>query len=66
MAEFFDKLRKDREQVESRSLCNDVTNENAKDALRIQLSLYYAGLPNGENIAKAIVDSCLRSAAVVT
>ncbi len=58
MTEFFDKLRKDRQQVESRKLCEEVHNPDAKDALRIQLSLFYAGLENHDTVAHDIVSVC--------
>ena len=58
MTEFFDKLRKDRQQAESRNLCNEVTGEAAKDALRIQLSLYYAGVEEHAKVAQSIVQTC--------
>ena len=59
MSEFFDKLRKDRQQVESRNLCDNVNNPDAKDALRIQLSLYYAGVDNYASLARQIFEGCL-------
>lgn len=55
MGEFFDKLRRDRMQVESRTLCESLQNPNAKDALRIQLSLYYAGIEKSDQIAQNII-----------
>ena len=58
MAEFFDKLRKDRQQVESRKLCDSVNNPDARDALRIQLSLYYAGVENYDKLAEKIFEEC--------
>lgn len=60
MGEFFDKLRRDRAQVESRALCDAVVSADAKDALRVHLALYYAGVEAHESVAKAISDTCLR------
>jgi hypothetical protein len=59
MAEFFDKLRSDRLHMESRRLVDTVSNEQAKDALRLHLSLHYAGLSNANGVAKGITESCL-------
>jgi len=59
MGEFFDKLRKDRQQVESRTLCDSISDKKAQDALRVQLSLYYAGIPDYQILSKNIVERCL-------
>lgn len=59
MAEFFDKLRRDREQLESRTLCEQVEHNLARDALRIQLSLYYAGVDNNTEVAKTLMQGTL-------
>jgi hypothetical protein len=59
MGEFFDKLRKDRAQVESRNLCEAIQSEQAKDALRVHLALYYAGVEQHENLAKNITEATL-------
>ena len=63
MGEFFDKLRKDRAQVESRALCEAVTTPEAKDALRVHLALFYAGVETHESVAKSIAEASLRRAA---
>ncbi|MBB3190919.1 TRADD-N-associated membrane domain-containing protein [Halomonas cerina] len=59
MAEFFDKLRSDRLHMESRRLVDNVSSETAKDALRLHLSLHYAGVSNAEGVAKGITETCL-------
>ena len=59
MAEFFDKLRNDRLHMESRRLVDTVSSEAAKDALRLHLSLHYAGVSNSEGIANGITQTCL-------
>ena len=59
MGDFFDKLRRDRQQVESRKLCEIVGDVRARDALRIQLALHYAELPKSDEIARSIIVSCL-------
>lgn len=59
MGEFFDKLRRDRQQVESRKLCETIDNLQAKDALRIQLSLHYAEIDKADEISKSIIELCL-------
>lgn len=64
MGEFFDKLRRDRQQVESRKLCEIISDAKAKDALRIQLALHYAELPNSDEVAKSIFQACFPSADV--
>lgn len=64
MGDFFDKLRRDRQQVESRKLCEIISDAKAKDALRIQLALHYAELPNSDEVAKSIFQACFPSAEV--
>jgi len=59
MGEFFDKLRKDRSQAESRALCDAITIPEAKDALRVHLSLFYAGVESHEAVAKSIAETTL-------
>lgn len=59
MGEFFDKLRKDRQQSESRALCDSISDTKAQDALRVQLSLYYAGVEDYQTLSKNIVERCL-------
>ena len=59
MGEFFDKLRNDRLHMESRKLCDTVQNAAAQDALRVHLSLHYAGTANAESIARHITETCL-------
>lgn len=59
MGEFFDKLRKDRQQSESRTLCDSIEDRKAQDALKVQLSLYYAGVEDYKELSKNIVERCL-------
>jgi hypothetical protein len=59
MGDFFDKLRRDRQQVESRRLCESVTSTSARDALRVQLSLHYAEVANRDQITGVIINACL-------
>ncbi len=59
MGEFFDKLRRDRNHLESRQLCKNIEDKLARDALRIQLSLHYAEVPNAYDVSKSIIDSSL-------
>jgi len=59
MAEFFDKLRNDRAQVESRNLCEAIESTSARDALRVHLALYYAGVEEHDGIAKNITGTTL-------
>ncbi|MFQ1872996.1 TRADD-N-associated membrane domain-containing protein [Aeromonas veronii] len=59
MGEFFDKLRKDRLHMESKIITEKINSEQAKDALRLHLSLHYAEVQNAEAIAKHITENCL-------
>lgn len=59
MGEFFDKLRNDRLHMESRKLCDTVEDVAAQDALRVHLSLHYAGTASAEAIARHITENCL-------
>lgn len=59
MGEFFDKLRTDRMQVESRALCDSIDDKKAQDALKVQLALYYAGVSDYKDLSKNIVERCL-------
>lgn len=54
MMQFFEKLRIDRVHTESRRTVETVKSEEAKDALKIYLSLHYAGVPAAEIIARDI------------
>lgn len=61
MGEFFDKLRKDRAHVESRAICEAIESSQAKDALRVHLALYYAGVEQHGDIADGIAKSTLQA-----
>jgi len=56
MGEFFDKLRRDRQQLEARKTCEIISDPSAKDAVRIQLSLHFAEVPDGKEIAATIIE----------
>jgi hypothetical protein len=58
MGEFFDKLRKDRQQAESRAMCESIQDAKIRDVLRVQLALYYAGIDDHKSISAAIIASC--------
>jgi len=64
MAEFFDKLRIDRERLESRRMVEMVSDPVAKDAARLQLALHLAGVPEGKVIADSIIESALNRQAI--
>ena len=64
LSQFFDKLRRDRQLVESRKLCDNISNDETKDALRVHLALHYAEVNNSQEIGKAIIDSSLRKKAL--
>lgn len=55
MSGFFDKLREDRLQLESRRLCDSIDNPIAKDALKVDLALFYAGVKNPTSSSQEIV-----------
>lgn len=55
MASFFEKLRKDRLHAESRRLCDEVSDARIKDALRVELILHYAEIPDSSSIAARII-----------
>lgn len=61
MGDFFDKLRSDRLHLESRKMCEDIKDSQAQDALKLHLSLHYAGVNNSESIAKHISETVLTS-----
>lgn len=61
MGEFFDKLRNDRLHMESRKLCDAISSSAMKDALKLNLSLHYAGIVSPDTIAKQISDSLLQN-----
>ena len=59
MADFFDKLRRDRNHVEARKLCESLETKEAKDALRVRLALHYAEVEEPDTIAGSIMTTCL-------
>ena len=59
MADFFDKLRRDRNHVEARKLCESLDASAARDALRLRLSLHYAEVNTPDSIAESIMKTCL-------
>lgn len=60
MGEFFDKLRNDRLHAESKIISQNIESVAAKDALKLHLSLHYAGISNPDTIAKHITEKCLQ------
>lgn len=60
MADFFDKLRRDRNHVEARKLCESLETKEAKDALRVRLALHYAEVEAPDTIVESIMTTCLR------
>ena len=57
MAEFFDKLRRDRQALEARRLCENIENAMMRDALRVELALNHAGIPDSSTVSKGIFSS---------
>lgn len=62
MADFSDKLRRDRNHVEARKLCESLETARARDALRLRLSLHYAEVSSSENASEIIMKTCLMDA----
>jgi predicted PurR-regulated permease PerM len=60
MAEFFDKLRRDRNHLEARKLCESLDTPEAKDALRVRLALHYAEVASADAISESIMKVCLQ------
>jgi hypothetical protein len=54
MTEFFDKLRRDRQFNESLRLCDSITDGYIQSLLKVQLSLFFAGVPAGDDIAQKL------------
>lgn len=52
MAEFFDKLRRDRDALEARKICDAIENRAARDILKIRLSLHAVGIQSQVDIAQ--------------
>jgi TRADD-N domain-containing protein len=63
MAEFFDKLRRDRQAFEARKLCESLEDPIARDALRIELALNYAGIADSSKVSKSILNDWLSTRA---
>ncbi len=59
LSAFFEKLRLDRQQLDGKALCESITDETARNAVKVQLSLYFCGIPKFDEISKGIVDACL-------
>ncbi|MBD9425703.1 hypothetical protein IB232_10265 [Pseudomonas sp. PDM15] len=60
MADFFDKLRRDRNHMEARKLCEGLEAKEARDALKVRLALHYAEVASPDSIAESIIKSCLQ------
>ena len=60
MSEFFDKLRRDRNHVEARKLCESLGSGETRDALRVRLALHYAEVSSPDDIARSIYAATLR------
>lgn len=56
MASFFEKLRKDREQMDALKLSDKIADPAMRDALKVRLALHLAGVPDGNVIAGRISD----------
>lgn len=54
MDNFFDKLRKDRQQMEARKLSEEIEDKFSRDALRVHLALHFADVSNINEIGKTI------------
>ena len=61
MADFFDKLRQDRQHTDSKSMCESISDPIAKDALKMQLSIYYSGMANSDKVSEHLIEEWLHS-----
>ena len=61
MSEFFDKLRRDRQHLESRRLCDAITDPLLQNVLRLQLALHYAEIEDSSSVTKTLIDSSVES-----
>lgn len=61
MADFFDKLRQDRQHTDSKNMCESICDTIAKDALKMQLSIYYSGVPNADKVSEYLIGEWLNS-----
>ena len=61
MGEFFDKLRRDRQHLESRRLCDSIANPLIQDALRMQLALHYAEIEDSSAVTKSLIGTAVES-----
>ena len=58
MEQFFNKLRKDRQQAEARKMIETIENSLLKDVIKIQLALAYSEINNDtSSINEAIKDT---------
>jgi len=55
MNDFFEKLRLDRKHADSRQMCEEIKDEKIRDAIKVQLILHYANLPNSSSVADTIL-----------
>lgn len=55
MTDFFQKLREDKQYVESKYLCDSISSDKARDALKIQLALNFAGIDNSKDVGTEII-----------
>ena len=55
MGEFFEKLRKDRLQFEAREMVDQLTSHAMKEAVRLNLAIFYSGIENPHEVAKSIL-----------
>lgn len=55
MSEFFDRLRSDRKLEESLKLCDSIDNEPMRNALKVKLSMYFAGIEKSDEITSEII-----------
>lgn len=55
MTEFFDKLRRDRQFNESLRLCRSITDDYLQSLLKVQLSLFFAGIPVADEITQTLI-----------
>lgn len=59
MSDFFEKLRQDRGRADSKDICESIIDSNTKDAIKVQLTLYLAGITESKQIGQDIIKECL-------
>jgi len=65
-SEFFENLRKDKQHKEALTLCETIQDPIAKDALKIQIALSFAGVQDATHVANSIIQDNLKKQVTIT